>query len=169
VVLLSYALDVGRVFARPDHPIRRTRLHGRFYALDVGLGFATLLGAEGRCQTLTVSMPSMSGWALRPRCVHRGRGNARARFVSMPSMSGWALRLQVPKGQGSVFHHSVSMPSMSGWALRRQTGLSGMLPKVSMPSMSGWALRRMRSDGTSDLGIWCPFRQPPPTGDHLAT
>ena len=35
-----------------------------------------------------------------------------------------------------------------------------------MPSMSGWSLRRMRSDGTSDLRVWCPFRQPPATGAH---
>jgi hypothetical protein len=33
--------------------------------------------------------------------------------------------------------------------------------EVSMPSMSGGALRRMPSQGTCDLGVWCPLRHPP--------
>ena len=61
----------------------------RFYALDVGRGFAT----RHRCRLRpphNVSMPSMSGGALRlhsriPRTIG-------AFMVSMPSMSGGALR-----------------------------------------------------------------------------
>ena len=109
----------------------------RFYALDVGRGFATAVDALARpCRS--VSMPSMSGGALRlqrrtrsptgtlpflcPRCraglcdFNDGQGHPRVPAVSMPSMSGGALR----HGDrlSATIIRTVSMPSMSGGALR---------------------------------------------------
>jgi hypothetical protein len=72
-----YALDVGLGFASGSSSRSGPGVSGRFYALDVGLGFASLLwvnpgGCDGCC---SVSMPSMSGWALQ---------------------AGWQTQLQVP-------------------------------------------------------------------------
>ena len=57
-----------------------------------------------------VSMPSISGWALRRS---RPARTSSAATVSMPSISGWALRLDYCNRHGKL-RSSVSMPSISG-------------------------------------------------------
>ena len=59
-----YALDVGLGFATYRHRNGLAAIHRRFYALDVGLGFATAVLRLPAPPGNTVSMPSMSGWAL---------------------------------------------------------------------------------------------------------
>src|SRR5580704_7752523 len=61
-----------------------------FYALGFGLGFATpQQGRPRQALCAGVSMPSVSGWALRQHAFDQSR---RQDEVSMPSVSGWALR-----------------------------------------------------------------------------
>jgi hypothetical protein len=90
-----YALGIGLGFATNGSLISSAVHQKGFYALGIGLGFATGVGIVVLWVAhVYVSMPSVSGWALRlhrltsPRYVD---GN-----VSMPSVSGWALR---PTGQ----------------------------------------------------------------------
>jgi hypothetical protein len=60
-----------------------------FYALGVGLGFATreIFGIGPSDES--VSMPSVSGWALQREVPIQGLLGL---HVSMPSVSGWALQ-----------------------------------------------------------------------------
>ena len=58
-----YALDIGLGFATRVAQLAQGPV--RFYALDIGLGFATAHTAVPRTSGVAVSMPSISGWDLR--------------------------------------------------------------------------------------------------------
>jgi hypothetical protein len=59
-----YALVVGLGFASSIREISASS--SGFYALGIGLGFATRTRARHQLVPAGVSMPSVSGWALRP-------------------------------------------------------------------------------------------------------
>src|ERR1039457_54415 len=127
-------------------------------------GLCDVAVLPGRLLRCRVSMPSISGWALRRSdgdyisslkflCPRYRAGLCDVRLynkmvgalkkVSMPSISGWALRRHALAQPGHA-HAAVSMPSISGWALRprdRPGTRSADYLRVSMPSISGWALR----------------------------
>ena len=108
-----------------------------------------------------VSMPSVSGWALRPESPAAARAS---QPVSMPSVSGWVLR---PRRSGANCPQlrCVSMPSVSGWALRlAPSPVIGPGGKFSMPSVSGWSFattgpvgQRPRRRGFYALGFGLGF------------
>ena len=84
----------------------------------------------------TVSMPSVSGWALRHE---QGAVQHSGFIVSMPSVSGWALR------PARLACYPSCMPFRCfgfglGFATRGARMVYGSVPQVSMPSVSGWAL-----------------------------
>ena len=198
----------------------------RFLCLRCRAGLCDMLTTTGSLTTTTVSMPSVSGGALR---LGHGALDSRylLRFYALGV--GRALRRSTTEcraGLCDLQHHrrppgvrSVSMPSVPGGALRQpwkltdidraylleflcprcraglcdgpvlpsgdvkanpflcprcRAGLCDRRPHqgkiahlvVSMPSVSGGALRRIAPDGTSDLRVWCPFRQPPVTGAY---
>ncbi len=98
---------------RPPTDLATGRCPG-FYALDVGLGFATTPPTSSVRRSPAVSMPSVSGWGLRPG--HGRLPGLRAHRGSMPSVSGWGLRPAPPVRARRP--RRVSMPSVSGWGLR---------------------------------------------------
>jgi hypothetical protein len=75
-----YALDVGLGFATELAALPGWNPMG-FYALDVGLGFATCAVGDRDDGRRRVSMPSMSGWALR-RMLFSGASDLRFCGVS---------------------------------------------------------------------------------------
>ena len=133
-------------------------------------------------QTRRVSMPSMSGGALRRLADQRleqpkpsgfyaldvGRGFATATrssvpahfpSVSMPSMSGGFATPEAQRRLG--VRSGVSMPSCrAGLCDLRRYGGVRLDVHVSMPSVSGGGLRRMPISGTFDLRFCGASRQP---------
>jgi hypothetical protein len=79
----------GWALQGPEPDTAEDPAHGDFYALGVGLGFATP-EQPGKCHPgpPDVSMPSVSGGALQPSET----GSRCPPAVSMPSMSGGALQ-----------------------------------------------------------------------------
>jgi hypothetical protein len=145
-----------------DADLRSTRGHHklRFYALGFGLASAT----RGRVHHIRVrsrvSMPSVSGSAL------RHLDNATGAFIrqkfSMPSVSGWVCdRYYRASVEGRRGRRQVSMPSVSGWGLRcyRNIGVSRCTAhrRVSMPSVSGRALQLIEH---TVLNVSLPFLCP---------
>jgi hypothetical protein len=86
--------------------------HLKVYGAEVSK--QTIFPSPARGLRQVVSMPSVSGWALRRSVV----GLRLISSVSMPSVSGWALRLTQEPSAPSAYAFCVSMPSVSGWALR---------------------------------------------------
>ena len=148
-----YALDVGLGFATYAF-VSQIWPHHRFYALDVGLGFATALLLQPPPLRHSVSMPSMSGWALQPTRICTR--SSPPRFYALDVGLGFATIFVE-----HLYIVTVSMPSMSGWALQhRGVARLTLIRPVSMPSMSGWALQRMPSEGMADLRVCRPPRHP---------
>jgi hypothetical protein len=128
----------------------------RFYALGVGLDFAT----HDFC-----AYPVLFGRFLCPRCraglcdfAIKWRPVDVAEFLCPRCRAGLC---DGSDSGGRQAHGCVSMPSVSGWALRRPSRLGSLRhAEVSMPSVSGWALRRMPLADAYDLRVWCPLRHP---------
>ncbi len=126
-----------------------------------------------------VSMPSMSGWVLRPWGITAKRVRP---TVSMPSMSGWVLRPQAEEtarpskrqcfyaldvGLGVATKDDLIKYYLSegfyaldvglGVATAPSSGWRSGTFRVSMPSMSGWVLRRPDGgDKFFDALFLCP-------------
>ena len=141
-----------------------------FYALGVGLGFATRSTTRPAVLPLTFLCPRFRAGLCDRTTTHgklflsRFRAGLRSatcrqslqahRWFLLPSVSGWALR---PRRRSRSIRRRVSMPSVSGWALRpRHPAVSALLrePVVSMPSVSGWALRRQASRPAGVSGFY---------------
>jgi hypothetical protein len=95
----------------------------------------------------------MSGWALQHH-VHV-LADVAPLVVSMPSMSGWALRLS---GADVGPHAGgVSMPSVSGWALRRHRQRLLRMPAVFLcPRCRAGLCDRVSGSNPPALTFLCP-------------
>ena|SRR5271157_5006602 len=121
--------------ARPATPARTAR----FYALGIGLGFATIDSLPGQHGPFLFLCPryraGLCDINVRVRRVIHKRG-----FYALGIGLGFAtgLRVHLP---------AAHLPRL-----------------VSMPSVSGWALRRTRCGGARDLRLRTRVRQPPARG-----
>ena len=151
-----------------------------FYALGIGLAFATALALAhaaprhrpflcpryraGLCDATScssgpaadVSMPSVSGWPLRPFTPWRRWRSAS--FLCPRYRAGLCDSGKAP-GEDLFGHCFYALGIGLAFATGPHRGPPhGVL--VSMPSVSGWPLRRMPCGGARGLVFWRRLRQP---------